>query len=145
MAAPQIGVLLPVRLETRFVQRGRPARWRLRVRVVPDAVSIANHDERPVRVRARRGRGDVAGRRRRDLESPEGRRAWRTLAASVGPERAAWLARTFPPVVGSDGTITIARPAQTRTDMRAPRVIGLPPTLEIWIARGGAPRPRPPR
>ncbi len=138
MSAPEIGVLLPVRLETRFVApRRQSGRWRLRVRVVPDAVSITNHDDVPSTVeldaveamwRAAGGPG---------LESPEGRRAWRALAAAVGPERAAWLARTFPPVTGSDGLITIARPNETRTEMRAPRVMGLPPTMEIWIARGG--------
>ncbi len=137
MTAPQIGVLVPVRLETRFVAPSRGRRWRLRVRVVPDAVSITNHDDLPSTVdldaveamwRAAGGEG---------LESPEGRRAWRALAAGVGAERAAWLARTFPPVTGPGGQITIDRPNQTRTDMRAPRVMGLPPTMEIWIARGG--------
>jgi hypothetical protein len=137
VAAPEIGVLVPLRLETRFVGRGSPTRWRLRVRIVPDAVSITNHDERPSEAeldaveamwRAAGGHG---------LESAAGRRAWRDLAAAVGAERAAWLARTFPPVTGSGGQITITRPSETRTEMRAPRVLGLPPTLEIWIARGG--------
>lgn len=138
MAAAQIGVLLPVRLETRFHRSGRPVRWSIRVRVIPDAMSIANHDDVPsafeldaVEAMWRAAAGS-------NLESPEGQRAWRTLAASVGPERGAWLARTFPPVIGSEGTITITRPSQTRTDARAPRVLGLPPILEIWIARGGA-------
>jgi len=138
VAAPQIGVLLPLRLETRFNRSGRPARWSIRVRVVPDAMSIANHNEVPTafELDAVEAMWRAAG--GANLESPEGQRAWRTFAASVGPERGAWLARTFPPVVASDGTITITRPGQTRTDMRAPRVLGLPPTLEIWIARGGA-------
>src|SRR5262245_9774241 len=101
-------------------------------------MSIANHDDVPsaFELDAVEAMWRAAG--GANLESPEGQRAWRTLAASVGPERGAWLARTFPPTVAADGTITIARPAQTRTDMRAPRVLGLPPTLEIWIARGGA-------
>jgi hypothetical protein len=139
VAAPQIGVLVPVRLETRFVGRGRPTRWRVRVRVVPDAVSITNHDELAsaseldaveAMWRAVGGQG---------LESAAGRRAWRDLAAAVGAERAAWLARTFPPVTRPGGQITITRPSETRTEMRAPRVMGLPPTLEVWIARGGQP------
>ena len=138
MAAPEIGVLLPLRLETRFNRSGRPPRWSIRVRVVPDAMSIANHDDLPTafELDAVEAMWRAAG--GANLESAEGQRAWRTLAASVGPERGAWLARTFPPVVGSDGTITITRSTETRTDMRAPRVLGLPPTLEIWIARGGA-------
>ena len=141
MTAPQIGVLVPVRLETRFVPPARlVGRWSLRVRVVPDAVSITNHDDVPSTVeldaveamwRAAGGQG---------LESPEGRRAWRALAAAAGAERAAWLARTFPPVTGPDGVISIARPTQTRTDMRAPRVMGLPPSMEIWMGRPEASR-----
>jgi hypothetical protein len=139
MAAPEIGVLLPIRLETRFVRDGSPPRWRLRVRVIPDAVSISNHDELATGAeldavermwRAAGGQG---------LESATGRRAWRELVAAVGAERAAWLARTFPPVSGAGGEITITRPSQMRTDMRAPKVMGLPPKLEIWLARGGQP------
>ena len=42
-----VGVLLPVRLETRFVAPAGGSAWRLRVRVIPDAVSITNHDDRP--------------------------------------------------------------------------------------------------
>ena len=132
-------MLVPVRLETRFVAPGSVA-WRLRVRVVPDAVSITQPR------RARRRRSSSTPSRRcgappagASLESAEGRRAWRALAAAVGAERAAWLARTFPPVTGPDGRITINRPAETRSEMRAPRVMGLPPAMEIWIARGGQP------
>ena len=140
MTAPQIGVLLPVRLETRFVAPGSATgRWRLRVRVVPDAVSITMHDElaSTVELDAVEAMWRAAG--GHGLESPEGRRAWRALAAAVGAERAAWLARTFPPVTSPAGEITIARPSETRTAMRAPAVVGLPPALEIWIARGGQP------
>jgi hypothetical protein len=134
-----IGVLLPIRLETRFVGPSRPPRWRLRVRIVPDTVSITNHDEVPsaVELDAVEAMWRAAGGQR--LETPVGRQAWRALAAAVGAERAAWLARTFPPVTGPGGVITVTRPSTTRTEMRAPRVMGLPPTMEIWIARGGQP------
>jgi hypothetical protein len=137
VTAPEIGVLVPVRLETRFVAPDRRGRWRLRLRVVPDAFSVTNHDDRPstVELDAVEAMWRAAGGRR--LESPAGRRAWRALAAAVGAERAAWLARTFPPVTAPDGTLTVSRPDETRTQMRAPRVMGLPPTLEVWIARGG--------
>ncbi len=142
MTAPQIGVLLPIRLETRFVASGRGPRWHLRVRVVPDAVSITTHDERPsaVELDAIEAMWRAAG--GQDLETPDGRRAWRALAAAVGAERAAWLARTFPPVTGPGGEITVERPTETRTEMRAPRVVGLPPAMEIWIGRGGGPPAR---
>jgi hypothetical protein len=139
VTAPSIGVLLPVRLETRFVapRATSAAPWRMRLRVVPDAVSITNHDDlgSEMELNAVEAMWRAAGGQR--LESANGRRAWRALAAAVGPERAAWLARTFPPVTGAEGQVTINRPTQTRTEMRAPRVMGLPPTIEIWIARGG--------
>lgn len=129
-----VGVLLPVRLETRFVAPACGTGWLLRVRVIPDAVSITNHDDQPSAVElgaveamwSEVGTSGVAG-----LESAAGRRAWRTLATTVGPERAAWLARTFPP-----GT---PRPASVRDDFRAPHVMGLPPTIEVWIGRAGQP------
>ncbi len=138
MTAPMVGVLVPVRLETRFVPpAGRQRRWRIRVRVIPDAVSITNHDDvaSSVELDAVEAMWRAAG--GGDLESPEGRRAWRALAAAMGAERAAWLARTFAPVTTAGQPITIVRPAQTRKEMRAPKVMGLPPTMEIWMARAG--------
>jgi hypothetical protein len=134
---PTVGVLLPVRLETRFVAPTCGAGWLLRVRVIPDAVSITNHDDQPSAVELDAvealwrevGPAGAAG-----LESAAGRRAWRTLATTVGPERAAWLARTFPPGA--------ARPPAVRDDFRAPRVMGLPPTIEVWIGRAGRPPER---
>ena len=104
-------MLLPVRLETRFVGPGRPPRWRLRVRVVPDAVSITTHDDVPSAVELDaveamwRAAGGATSSRR------QGGARGATLAAAVGAERAAWLARTFPPVTGPDGAITITRPS----------------------------------
>lgn len=132
-----VGVLLPVRLETRFVAPAAGAGWRLRVRVIPDAVSITNHDDRPSALEldaveamwSEVGPTGAAG-----LESAAGRRAWRTLATTVGAERAAWLARTFPP-----GT---PRPSTVRDDFRAPRLMGLPPAIEVWIGRAGQPPQR---
>ena len=116
MSAPEIGVLLPVRLETRFVApRRQSGRWRLRVRVVPDAVSITNHDDVPSTVeldaveamwRAAGGPG---------LESPEGRRAWRALAAAVG-RRARGVARTHVPAGHGVGRTDHDRPSKRDAD-----------------------------
>jgi len=138
VTAPLVGVLLPVRLETRFLRAGQPPGWHLRVRVIPDAVSIATHDDlaSATELDAVEAMWRAAG--GQGLESSAGRRAWRDLASAVGAERAAWLARTFPPTTGPDGQITITRPSQTRTQMRAPKVVGLPPAMELWLARGGA-------
>lgn len=130
MAGPEIGVLVPIRLETRFVAPAANQPWKLRIRVIPDAVSITNHDDRPsdVELDAVEAMWRTIG--SSGLESAVGQQAWRALATRVGAERAAWLARTFP--AGSP------RPAQTRQEFRAPRLMGLPPTMELWMARGGA-------
>ncbi len=141
MTAPEVGVLLPMRLETRFLDRGGTQGWALRVRVVPDAVSISNHDDVPstFELDAVESMWREAG--SANLESAKGRAAWSSLARLVGPEEAAYLARTFPPVRRPNGDITIQRPAQTRTGMHAPRLDGLTPTMELWLARaGGGPR-----
>jgi hypothetical protein len=137
VSAPEVGVLLPVRLETRFVAPQDGGTWRLRVRVVPDAVAVSTHDPVPsaVELDAATAMWRAAG--GTDLDTAEGRRAWRGLAAAVGVERAAWLARTFPPVTGPDGEVTVDRPDQPREQMRRSRLLGLPPTVELWLARGG--------
>src|SRR4051794_13979186 len=44
---PNVGVLLPVRLETRFDRTEGDMKWRLRVLVVPDEPSIDRHDPVP--------------------------------------------------------------------------------------------------
>jgi hypothetical protein len=141
MTAPEIGVLLPMRIETRFIDRG-PAGWALRVRVVPDAVSISSHDAAPstLELDAVEAMWRAAG--SANLESAKGRAAWRTLARLVGPETASYLARTFPLVHGPDGGITIDRPDLTRTGMHSPQLHGLPPTMELWLARAGQPARR---
>jgi hypothetical protein len=136
---PEIGVLLPVRLETRFVEPRLPRAptWRLRVRIVPDAVAITTHDETPTGVElvaVTRFWSEVGD---AELESPTGQRALRGLVAAVGFERAAWLARSFPPVTGPDGEVTVDRPATTRDALRASTLHGLPPTIELWWARRG--------
>ena len=58
MTAPQVGVLLPVRLETRFVApRGPAGSWRLRVRIIPDAVAVTVHDPVPTTLELERHNG----------------------------------------------------------------------------------------
>ena len=101
-------------------------------------MSITNHDDRPSAVELdaveAMWRGDRGAQPRVGGGAPRLARAGR----GDGAERAAWLARTFPPVTGPDGRITIQRPDETRSAMRAPRLMGLPPAMEIWMARGGA-------
>lgn len=137
MSASNIGVLLPVRLETRFVPRKGLTNWLLRVRVIPDAVSITSHDPIPssAELDAVEAMWRAAGGGK--LDSARGKIAWQALVVRVGVERAAWLARTFPPLRGSGGALVIARPTDTRTKMRQPQLASLPPTMELWMGRGG--------
>jgi hypothetical protein len=137
MTTPEVGVLLPMRLETRFLDRGLKQGWALRVRVVPDAVSISNHDETPSEFELDSVEAMWRQVGSANLESAKGRAAWRALARLVGPETAAYLARTFPPVTLPNGDIIITRPQQLRTGMHTPQLHGLTPTMELWLARGG--------
>jgi hypothetical protein len=135
--APVVGVLLPLRLETRFSPPNGLLGWRLRVRIVPDVPSADRHDPQPSEVEldsTERMWRTSAG----DLNTDQGRAEWARFAARHGAARAAWLARTFPPIVVG-GEITISRPAVTRTEPHFNRVVGLPPTLELWLARSGNP------
>lgn len=134
---PEYAVLLPVRLETRFVrplEDAAPgtdeAKWQLLVRVEPDPVSL------PVGGRAATDReaADVAGfwaTCHGDLSTPEAEAAFAALAGRVGAARAAFLLRTVavdrsPEVAG--GFLVVAGAG---ADL-VPPVLGLPHQLEIW-------------
>lgn len=137
-AGLSIGVLLPLRLETRF---RRPAvdgdPWRLRVRVYPDPVALAAPPPSPTRAEADLVAScwsHCAG----DLSTDDGAAAFTALAGAVGGGRAAFLLRTVPVV--RDGTAFRAagdfRQSGVRTDSyRA----ALPPTLQIWADLGAGP------
>jgi hypothetical protein len=128
-----VGVLLPVRIETRF---DGP---RLRLRVVPDDPWLDRHDPLPrageldALERYLTGAGD-------DATSPDARQAWRSFAGHVGGGRAVWLVRTFPVVrVDPDGTRHVSRPANLRADARFPELPDFPQELQVWLARAGGP------
>jgi hypothetical protein len=125
-----VGVLLPVRIETRF------STGRLRLRVVPDEPWFARHDPRV-------SAGEVEA-VQRYLAAPAGtepeqEQAWRDLAAAVGGPRAAYLARRLV-VTAADGKRSVVDvPAeQLRVDPAFPRIEGFPDKLHVWLARGGA-------
>lgn len=132
-----VGVLLPVRLETRFVPPEGDAGWLLLVRIVPDAPFFARHE--PVPTAAELDAVEVlwagcGG----DLTTDAGRESWSRLVAVAGAAaRAAWLYRTFPASL-VDGRWLVDRPAELRTDLTFSRLVGLPDELELWLARGGA-------
>ena len=134
---PIVGVMLPLRIETRFTAPADPALpWTLRLRVIPDAPSLDRHLAVPTKeeLDALETMWINAA---ADLTTEVGKAQWRRFANQVSAARAAWLARSFPAQM-VDGTITIDRPAVTRDDLGTSRVAGLPATIEIWMARGGA-------
>jgi hypothetical protein len=136
-SGPVVGVLLPMRLETRFYEPAGGAGWVLKVRIIPDAASLNRHEPVPTpgELDAVEAMWTFSG---GDLTSPAGQDEWRRLVAGVGAGRAAWLARTFP-AVDVDGVVGIDRPDDVRSDLGQSRVGGLPDTLELWIARAGGP------
>ncbi|MFC6064374.1 hypothetical protein [Streptomyces ochraceiscleroticus] len=126
-----VGVLLPVRIETRFDDS------RLRVLIVPDEPWFDRHDPLPgpaeldLLERYVAVAGDNPG-------APSARQAWRTFASQVGGGRATWLVRTFRRIA-SDRTIRVERPAAQRDTARLPELPFFPPELQVWLARDGAP------
>ena len=125
-----VGVLLPVRIETRF------SPGRLRLRVIPDEPWFARHDPRV-------SAGEVDAVRRYVAApagtEPEREQAWRDLAAAVGGPRAGYLVRTLV-VTAADGTRSVVDVPENdlRVEPAFPRIEGFPGKLHVWLARGGA-------
>ena len=109
-------VLLPVRIETRFVGASRRVRpqeqFALLVRIFPDQIAIDSHDPSLTKnewVQAVRYWGTMWKLRPTDVN--EQRAAWSELASAFGPRRAAYVAQaTAPP--GFDSWIA-SQPATT--------------------------------
>ena len=123
-----LGVLLPVRIETRFKNGD------LWLRVVPDEPWFVRDDPRITP-------GELDALRRYVAApadpSPGVPAAWRDLAAQVGAPRAVYLHRTFI-TAAADGTLTVRTPtpAEQRTDPALPRITGFPTELVVWVADG---------
>src|SRR5262245_10522168 len=126
-----VGVLLPIRIETRF------APGLLRLRVVPDEPWFARHDARVSmgELDALRGYLDALG---TATTEPAREAAWQALATATGGARAVYLVRSFV-VTAADGTTSVREPApeDIRVDPPFPRIEGFPDTLHVWLARGG--------
>ena len=123
-----LGVLLPIRIETRFKNGD------LWLRVVPDEPWFVRDDPRITP-----GELDAL---RRYAAAPAGPpsgvpAAWRDLAAQVGAPRAVYLHRTFI-TAAADGTLTVRTPApaEQRTGPALPRITGFPTELVVWAADG---------
>ncbi len=108
--------LLPVRLETRFVQADGGA-TELLVRVFPDQVHIDAHDPRLSAAELEAGRQFWSSDWRCGDDAERRHRAWRTLAERLDPGRAGWVAQATRPLNASD------RPTQAVADTDPPRLL----------------------
>src|SRR5205085_6449056 len=129
VAGQAVGVLLPLRLETRF-RRPDGGPWTLRVRVYPDPVALAPAAPTPTRHEADLV-ADCWTQAGGDLTSDTGEAAFRSLAASVGGARAAYLLRTVEVVPQEAGYAATGdyREQGIRTDTYS---AALPETLSLW-------------
>lgn len=137
-----VGVLLPLRLETLFDAPGSelnddPDRWKLSLRVVPDEASVRRDD-------AHVSAGELSATRAfwtaarapgafdpSWLDSDVALVAWQQLCRQVAPERAAWLITVVQPVVDGDNLL-VEPPAGLPEKPQPNRVGGLPQQLTVW-------------
>jgi hypothetical protein len=115
-------VLLPVRLETRFVREGGDA---LLIRVYPDDVHVDTHE--PELTPDERSWGEHFWNETAGGDEAARRRVWDQLADRYGPQRAAWLVRVFDPA----DPVQAGERASAWT--RAPQTALLP---DRWVAVG---------
>ncbi len=126
MAAPPPILLLPVRLETRFVTSGK--NLQMLVRIYPDDVHVDTH-ERDL-TQAESDWGDAFW---TQYKTGIGKlEAWNRLAHRFGPRRAAWIVRVRKPDAPPLGPpVTVGSRAETWT--RAPHTNVLP---DRWTVAG---------
>jgi hypothetical protein len=139
-----VGVLLPVRLETLFDEPGTehnpdPDLWKLSLRVTPDEASIRRDSnylskgERSALIafwRDVQQPGDPAP---EWLDGELAAIAWKRLADKVTPARAAWLVSQIPVLVNG-GSIELDVPADMREEPEPDAVGGFPAHLQVIVA-----------
>jgi hypothetical protein len=141
----QIGVLLPARLETRFIEpsgedeNGQPiVHWTLKIAVIPDdpwmnrhSDVVSDHEAQALaalwtavqELAAEQGRASTEDVLREVLQTQTlGRVAFGRLAQQVGPARAWWLVRQF----GPGAPLPIGQKPLSRMD-------DVPEQIEIWL------------
>lgn len=134
--AREVGVLLPLRIETRFKDGA------LHLRVIPDEPWFTRDDPQV-------SDGEIDGLRRyvASVAVADGpaavQVAWRELTGHLGPARAVFLHRRFVTEgPGSEVTVREPTPEERRSEPTLPRIVGFPERLTVWLAsRGGDPRP----
>lgn len=129
--AVDVGVMLPLRIETRFDP------GRLRLRIVPDEPWFVRHDPKY-------GEGEVTALTHYlDIvavaASPAvAQQAWGELVAHVGGPRAVFLMRTA--VVTDASGHQVVRPidpSELQEEPALPVIVGFPAKLHVWLARAG--------
>ena len=142
-----VGVLLPLRLETLFDAPGSKFNddalsWKLSIRVLPDEASIcrdntflSTDEVKSLQTfwQSIQQPGDVnAG----WLDRDEAKIAWTMLSAKMRPERAAFLVATINIQI-QDGIIQMILPADMPEKATPNRVGGMPPELKIMAVSNG--------
>jgi hypothetical protein len=130
-----IGVLLPVRIETRFDP------GRLRVRVVPDEPWFVRHDPlyQEGELLALGRYLATVGRPADPAIDPQGAQAWSELVAHVGGPRAVFLLRTAATTdAGGRWIVRDVDPDEISHEPALPRIIGFPEELQVWLVRTSA-------
>lgn len=128
-----LGILLPIRIETRFKNND------LWLRVIPDEPWFVRGDPRiaPDELEALRRYTQTAN------ESADRQAAgWQALASELGAPRAVTLIRTFVKT-GATGVLSVRSPApdeQRGPDPVLPRIEGFPEQLHVWIRDAGGTR-----
>ena len=136
-----VGVLLPVRLETLFdgpasLFNDDPTRWKLSLRVIPDEASICR-DNRHVSAGEQKALTDFWNAIKQPgtpdanwLDGDSAGVAWQQLSGRVTAARAAWLVANLEPRLEGN-IIVVDQPADMPVKPQPNRVGGLPPELHI--------------
>ena len=89
-------LLLPVRLETRFMAAKNGGR-ELRIRIFPDDIAVQTHETALTHDETLAGQTFWEETWRAGSEADSEKAAWRSLSNAFGSPRAAWIARTLTP------------------------------------------------
>jgi hypothetical protein len=136
-----VGVLLPIRLETLFDEPASlfnddPTRWKLSLRVIPDEASICR-DNHHVSIGEQKALTDFWNAVKQPgapdaswLDGDAAGIAWQQLCDQVTPARAAWLAANLETQLDGENVIVVI-PPDMPDKPQSNRVGGMPPELHV--------------